>query len=140
MTGKLVAEEGLLKDLVLSLEDAEEYRRIHGLVFNRTDIDVPPAVIVGRNDDGDIVAFISGFRLADDHFYIQFSGVLPAYQKAGYLRYLECVLDNNVWYELAIENTNIVALKIALGVQFIPMGFIKQGEKYFVQLKRDKHG
>ena len=122
------------------LQDDEEYRRIHGLVFNRTDFDVPAVVFVGRNDDGNIVAFISGFWINGDHFYIQFSGVLPEYQKGGYVRYLGGILKDTVCYELSIENINLIALKIALSVNFVPVGMIKQDDKWFVQMKREKHG
>ena len=125
---------------VEQLNDDDEYRRIHGLVFNRTDFDIPKVVFVGRNDAENIVAFISGFWNSYDHFYIQFSGILPEYQKSGILRYLGCVLNNNICYEVAIENANTVALKTALSVGFIPVGGIVQDDKYFVQLKRDKHG
>jgi hypothetical protein len=126
--------------IIETLHDEEEYRRIHGLLFNQPLEKVPPVVQVGRNDTGAIVAFVSGFWIESNHFYIQFSGVLPEYQKAGYLRYLGCVLENNITYDLAIENVNTVAIKIALSVGFVPIGFIKRGNKSFVQLERKQHG
>ena len=121
------------------LNNEEEYKRIHELVFNRTDIRVPPVVIVGRNNDGNIVAFVSGFWNSDDSFYIQYSGVLPEYQKGGYLRYLVSIFDPHVTYDAAIENTNAIALKTALSVGFLPIGIIYQENKLFVQLKREKN-
>ena len=122
------------------LNDPQEYRRIHQRVFNRTDFKVPPVVIVGRNDNGDIVGFISGFWNNDDSFYIQFAGVLPEYQKGPYLRYLSNCLDNNTNYDMAVENTNTVTLKTVLSIGFIPIGYMSQEDKNFVMLKRKKHG
>jgi hypothetical protein len=66
--------------------------------------------------------------------------VLPEYQKTGYLRYLASVLDDNVCYELAIGNINVIAQKIALSVGFVPMGSILQDDKLFIQYKREKNG
>ena len=122
------------------LQDEKEYRRIHELVFNTTPEPLPQHVIVGRNSDRDIVGFISGFWNSNDSFYIQWAGVLPAYQKGAYLRHFGQILDPNTTYDMAVENTNTVTIKLVLSVGFIPIGVILQGNKLFVQLKREKHG
>jgi hypothetical protein len=81
------------------LEDKEEYKRLHELVFKQSDITVPDVVFIGRNSSGRTVGFVSGFWNSDDHFYIQWAGVLPAYQKRGYLRYFSAILKDDVTYD-----------------------------------------
>lgn len=80
------------------LNDSEEYKRLHELVFGRLEHDIPQVVKVGYSDSGDAVAFVAGFWISDDHFYIQYAGVLPEYQKRGFLRYFSAVLMSGVTY------------------------------------------
>ena len=123
-----------------TLNDAREYARLHELVFNQPPPIIPAVVTVGRNDRGDIVGFVSGFWNSDDGFYIQWVGLLPEYQRSGYLRYYRLLLSDSVTYDTAVRNTNIVALKTTLSIGFIPIGVIQQDNKLYVQLKREKHG
>lgn len=123
-----------------ALNDEEEYKRLHGLVFHTTPDAVPPVVTVGRNNRRDIVGFISGFWTSDDSFYIKWAGVLPEYQKGAYLRNFKSLLDPEITYDLAVKNTNTVTLKLVLSLGFIPMGTIYENDNLFVQLKRVKNG
>jgi hypothetical protein len=118
------------------LEDKEEYKRLHELVFKQSDITVPDVVFIGRNSSGRTVGFVSGFWNSDDHFYIQWAGVLPAYQKRGYLRYFSAILKDDVTYDMAVRNTNVVTLKTVLSVGFIPIGIIQKDLKLYIQVQR----
>ena len=126
--------------IVEELKDDVEYQRIHEAVFKKTPVDIPATILIGRNDDGQIVAFVAGAWLKTDHFQIRYSGVLPEYREGGYVRYLAFVLGNDISYDLAIENTNITAHKIALSVGFVPMGVLLQDNTLYIQYKREKHG
>lgn len=119
------------------LENEAEYKQLHRRVFGKT-VDKPPVVYVGRGGSGDAVAFVAGFWNTDDHFYIQYAGVVPEYQKRGYLRYLASIFQNDIEYSMSVVNTNIDALRIALSVGFVPVGFYLRGDTYFVQLERGK--
>ena len=118
------------------LDDKEEYRRLHELVFGKSDFDVPDVVHVGIRSDGVTVGFVAGFWLATNHFYIQFAGVLPEHQKHGHLRYLNSVLKDDITYDLMVRNTNTVALGMVLKVGFIPIGCIMKDNNLYVQVQR----
>ena len=122
-----------------TLKDEAEYKKLHKRIFGTT-VDKPPVVYVGRKHSGDAVAFVAGFWNTDDHFYIQYAGVVPEHQRHGYIRYLSTILDHNVEYSMSVKNTNIQAIKIALSVGFVPVGFYLRHDTYFVQLERGKHG
>ena len=123
-----------------NLEDQEEYKRIHGTVFNEPIHDIPKVVVVGRNESGSIVGFVSGFWLSHDSFYIQYSGIMPEFQGNGYSAQLSQILHENITYNLAIRNDNTAAFITTLKLGFIPIGVILKDNKLFVQLKRDKNG
>jgi hypothetical protein len=118
------------------LDDKEEYKRLHKLVFGRSDIDVPDVVHVGVRSDGVTVGFVAGFWLANNHFYIQWAGVLPEYQKRGHLRYFKSTLKDDATYDMAIRNDNLVTLKTVLSVGFIPIGCIMKENKLYIQVQR----
>lgn len=127
--------------IIEELKDAETYKELYKSVFNSDCDAVPPTVIVGRKrDGGNIVAFIAGFWNNSNSFYIQNGGVLPEFQRSGVLRYFSCVLDDAVTYDMAVRNTNVVMLKTALSIGFIPIGCLLQGDGLFIQLKRQKNG
>ena len=118
------------------LEDGEEYKRLYHAVFNTPNDDIPDVVFVVRHGDGCAVGFMAGFWNSDDHFYIQFSGVLPEFQKHGYSRYFGALLKDDITYDCIIRNDNVAALIIALRVGFIPIGMTLKDKKLYVMIQR----
>ena len=124
--------------VIETITDEEQYRKIHQEIFGQSDVPMPQVVRVCRTDSGDAVGIVAGLWLSDDYFYIQYGGILPKYRKHGYLRYFGSMLDPNIIYSLSITNTNITAIKTALSVGFIPVGFHLKNNTYFVQFERGK--
>ena len=118
------------------LEDGEEYKRLYHAVFNTPNDDIPDVVFVVRHGDGCAVGFMAGFWNSDDHFYIQFSGVLPEFQKHGYSRYFSALLKDDITYDAVVRNDNVAALIIALRVGFIQIGMTLKDKKLYVMIQR----
>ena len=126
--------------IIETLEDPQEYAKIHETVFGKQPQEIPQECIVGRRVDRTIVAFISGFWLAHNHFYIQWGGVLPEYQGVGYLRHLSDILHDHIEYDMVVQNTNSVMIRTMLKLGFTIIGVMIQQDKLYVQLKRNRHG
>ena len=119
------------------LEDEEEYYRIYNAIFSTGANFVPDVVHVVRGDNRCTVGFMAGFWLGSNHFYIQFSGVLPEYQKNGYTRYFGALLNDGVTYDCIIKNTNVAALVVALKNDFIPIGITqKENKEIYIMIQR----
>jgi len=118
------------------LKDKEEYKRLYNAVFSIPNDDIPDVVFVVRHGDGCAVGFMAGFWNSHDHFYIQFSGVLPEYQKHGYTKYFNALLKDNITYDAVVKNSNVAALIVALRVGFMPIGVTLKDKKLYVMIQR----
>ena len=117
------------------LKNKDLYPTLHRAVFGK-DVETPEVVIVHENERGAIVGFVSGHWELDGTFYIEFAGVLPMYQKKGYLRYIKKILDPCVNYLTAVENTNTVTGKTMYALGFIPIGSRYHDDKFYIEWLR----
>jgi len=120
------------------LKDHEKYLELHYQVFGETpNVTVPDIVYICKADNGDTFGFLSGYKAHDNSFYIQYAGIMPEYRNKGYVRYFKLMLNSNMSYITAVENSNIVAMKTLMSVGFLPIGGRYGGDlKYYVEWAR----
>ena len=117
------------------LKDNDLYRSLHKTVFGTDDVKVPEIVYLAKNNDNVTFGFISGHWNFDGSFYIEYAGILPEFQKKGYLRYLKQMLFPNVSYITATHNDNAIAQKALLTMGFRVIGCRYDGQ-FFVEWAR----
>jgi RimJ/RimL family protein N-acetyltransferase len=89
--------------------------------------------------DGVIGGFITCHEMDSETLYIQYGGVLPKFQKThhamrGYKMLINHCIENykRVWTR--IENKNTAMLKMAMALDFIPVGISHFKEKLLIEM------
>ena len=128
------------KVIIEDLKDHTKYLELHQKVFgNITGITMPDIIYLCKTDDKITFGFVSGHRAYDNSFYIQYAGILPEFRKKGYIRYFKAMLEDNMDYMTATENTNVPAMKTLMAVGFLPIGGRYGGDlKYYVEWSRPR--
>ena len=122
------------------LKDHAKYLELHYQVFGESKkVTIPDIVQVIKKDNGDVVGFLSGYIAHDDSFYIQYAGIMPEFRKKGFIRHFKTMLDDNISYITATENTNTAAMKTLMVTGFLPIGGRYGGDlKYYVEWSRPR--
>ena len=132
----LKTEIGVYEDLFKECFKYEDRSSIPALVMVEEHSDIP-------------YAFVSGYWQNSATFYIQYSGVLPAYQGRllpkglvrKFCKKLHADYGNN-WFMAMAENNNIPAIKALLGTRFQIIGVrqTQPDKKLLVEFLRGPNG
>lgn len=122
------------------LVNADIYKTLHKQVFGSDDCKIPEVVYIAKTDDDVIFGFISGNWNFDGSFYIEYAGILPEFQKKGYLRHFKKMLLPGVNYITVTHRDNVESQKTLLSMSFKIIGCRFDGEFYVEWARRVKNG
>ena len=128
------------KVIIEDLKDKRHFLELHQQVFGvMKDIITPDIIKLIKKDNGDTVGFLSGYMAYDNSFYIQYAGIMPEFRNKGFIRHFKSMLEDNVSYITATENTNTAAMKTLMVTGFLPIGGRYGGDlKYYVEWSRPR--
>jgi hypothetical protein len=126
--------------IVEELKDRDIYLKLcEKIIGIQPPYEPPDIVIVAKSDDGIIKAFLSGYISYDNSFYIQYGGMLPEYQGKGITkRCFLSMLDSDITYVIAVDNTHTAMMQLLLSIGFIPFGsrYDNKGRFYIEWIRR----
>ena len=118
-------------------KEKNNYPELFRQIFNKECKEIPAVVNYGFRKDGTPTGFLAGHWELEDTFYIEYAGILPEFQKKGWVRYIKKLIDPCINYLTAVENTNVETGRILYAIGFIPIGCRYHDDTFYIEwLKR----
>lgn len=117
------------------IEDRTGYHAYHKQVFGVEPDRVPEKIFLAKKET--VVGFVAGHKNFSGEFYIEYAGVLPEYQKLGYLRYISSILNHiGGPFITAVDNENKETVKILISLDFRIIGFRTISNRSYIEFAR----
>ena len=112
------------------------FEKYYQSIFGNEPKLIPEFVYLIHNDDL-VIGFVSGHKNFDGLFYIEHAGILPDFQKLGYVRYLKSAFDHiGGGFVTAVNNENKETIRILVAADFKIVGFKTICEKSYIEFMR----